>query len=223
MKLKPLLMVSALSAMVAVSGCNTINPYTGETQTAKATKGAGIGAAIGAILGAATGDKDDRLKRALIGAGIGGLAGGGVGAYMDVQEAKLRQEMEGTGVSVTRQGDQLILNMPGNISFDSGSSTIKPSFLNVLHGVTMVLKEYENTLITISGHTDSDGSAEFNQLLSEQRASNVASYFLNEGVQIERLAAIGYGESRPIASNSTAEGKYANRRVELYLEPIVRQ
>ena len=223
MKLKPLAMASALSVMFVVSGCNTINPYTGETQTSKAAKGAGIGAAVGAILGAATGDKDDRLKRALIGAGIGGLAGGGVGAYMDVQEAKLRQELEGTGVSVTRNGDQIILNMPGNISFDSGSSEIKPSFLNVLHGVNLVLNKYEKTLITISGHTDSDGSNSYNQLLSEQRATNVASYFLNQGIQIERLAAIGYGETRPIASNATPEGKYANRRVELHLDPIVQQ
>ena len=123
----------ALSATVVVAGCTTINPYTGEEQTSKAAIGAGIGAVAGAVLGAATGhDAKDRRKRALIGAGIGGLTGAGVGAYMDQQEAKLRQKLAGTGVSVTRHGDDITLNMPGNITFQTGSADLNADFFKVL-------------------------------------------------------------------------------------------
>lgn len=205
---------------LGVSGCSTINPYTGEKQTSKAASGAMIGGAVGAILGAATGDKASRKQRALKGAGIGAIAGGGVGVYMDTQEAKLRQQLEGTGVSVTRNGDNIILNMPSAITFDVNSAALKGDFFSVLDSVNLVLKEYKSTLVTVAGHTDSSGADDYNMSLSQQRAQTVAQYLNNKGVATERLAAVGYGESQPVASNNTADGKARNRRVEITLDPI---
>lgn len=211
----------AVCATVALAGCQTTNPYTGEQQTSKTTIGAGIGALAGAVIGAATGkDAKDRRKRALIGAGIGGLAGAGVGAYMDAQEAKLRQKLAGTGVSVTRQGDNIVLNMPGNITFRTGSADLNASFFNVLDGVGMVVEEYDKTLIVVEGHTDSVGADDMNQGLSERRAMSVGQYLISKGVNGQRVLTAGFGESRPIASNDTDAGRAQNRRVEVRLEPI---
>ena len=206
---------------ILVAGCETINPYTGETQTSNATKGALIGAAAGAVVGLVTGDDAvDRRKRALIGAGIGALAGGGVGYYMDVQEAKLRQKMEGTGVSVTRVGDNTTLNMPGNITFETASSNLNGDFFRVLDGVSEVTKEFDQTLIEVAGHTDSRGSVDYNQGLSERRAGAVSRYLESQGVMPLRIIAVGLGEDMPVADNSNSEGQLLNRRVELTLVPI---
>ena len=206
------------SAVLILAACTT-NPFTGERQVSR-TAGLGIGGAIvGGVIGAALGS-DDRLRGALIGAGIGGIAGGGVGLYMDRQEAALREELEGTGVSVTRDGDQIILNMPGDITFDINESRIKPDFQNNLDGVAMVMEEYDSTLIAISGHTDITGPRDYNMRLSEDRAKAVADYLEGRGVQAVRLYPFGEGPDRPIASNDTEAGRQANRRVELVLEPI---
>jgi outer membrane protein OmpA-like peptidoglycan-associated protein len=208
-------------ATVAAAGCQTTDPYTGEKETSKTTIGAGIGALAGAVLGAATGkDAKDRRKRALIGAGIGGLAGAGVGAYMDAQEAKLRQKLAGTGVSVTRQGDNIVLNMPGNITFKTGSSDLNADFYKVLDGVGMVVDEYEKTLIVVEGHTDNVGADDMNQALSERRAMSVGQYIATKGINSQRVLTAGFGESRPIASNDSDAGRAQNRRVEVRLEPI---
>ncbi|MGH8441457.1 MAG: OmpA family protein [Nevskiaceae bacterium] len=206
---------------VMVAGCQTTDPYTGEQETSKATIGAGIGALAGAVIGAATGkDAKDRRKRALIGAGVGGLTGAGVGAYMDAQEAKLRKKLAGTGVSVTRQGENIVLNMPSNITFKTGSSDLNADFFKVLDGVALVVDEYDKTLIVIEGHTDSVGSDETNQSLSERRASAVSHYLGSKGVNSQRVLAAGFGESRPVTSNDTDGGRSQNRRVEVRLEPI---
>ena len=211
----------AMCATVAAAGCQTTNPYTGEQQTSKTTIGAAIGAIAGAAIGAATGkDAKDRRKRALIGAGVGGLAGAGVGAYMDKQEAELRKKLAGTGVSVTRQGDNIVLNMPGNITFQTGSADLNANFYKVLDGVGMVTQKYDKTLIVIEGHTDNVGSDENNQALSERRASAVGQYLLGKGINGQRVLTAGLGESRPIASNDTDAGRSQNRRVEVRLEPI---
>jgi outer membrane protein OmpA-like peptidoglycan-associated protein len=211
----------AVCATVAVAGCQTTNPYTGEQQTSKTTIGAGIGALAGAVIGAATGkDAKDRRKRALIGAGVGGLAGAGVGAYMDQQEAKLRQKLAGTGVSVTRQGDNIVLNMPGNITFKTGSADLNADFYKVLDGVGMVVDEYEKTLIVVEGHTDNVGADDMNQGLSERRAMSVGQYIATKGINGQRVLTAGFGESRPIASNDSEAGRSQNRRVEVRLEPI---
>jgi outer membrane protein OmpA-like peptidoglycan-associated protein len=218
--LAPLLMTVAAMATV---GCTTTDAYTGEEKVNNASKGAGIGAAAGAVLGALTGDNSkERRERALIGAGIGALTGAGVGAYMDKQEAKLRAQLQGTGVSVTRSGDNLILNMPGNITFKTASADLNSGFFKVLDSVALVLKEFDKTLIDVEGHTDSDGSDEYNQQLSMQRAGSVGNYLQSQGVNNQRIVALGAGESRPVASNSTPAGKQQNRRVELKLQPIVR-
>jgi outer membrane protein OmpA-like peptidoglycan-associated protein len=212
-----------ISAALATAGCTTTDAYTGEKKVNNASKGAGIGAAAGAVLGALTGDNSkERRERALIGAGVGALTGAGVGAYMDKQEAKLRAQLQGTGVSVTRNGDELILNMPGNITFKTASSDLNSNFYQVLDSVALVLKEFDKTLVDVEGHTDSDGSDDYNQQLSMQRANSVGTYLQSHGVNSQRVVALGAGEARPVATNSTPAGKQQNRRVELKLQPIVR-
>ncbi|MCE8000487.1 MAG: OmpA family protein [Rhodobiaceae bacterium] len=203
----------------ALSACTSTDPYTGEQKTNNATIGAGLGALAGGVAGALIGGGDWR-KRALIGAGVGALAGGGIGYYMDQQEAKLRQRLQNTGVSVTRVGNDIILNMPGNITFASGSADINANFYEVLNSVGIVLDEYDKSLVDVYGHTDSDGSAQFNQQLSERRAQSVAAYLQTRGVVRDRFFIRGLGESQPIASNGTAAGKAQNRRVEIRIAPL---
>jgi outer membrane protein OmpA-like peptidoglycan-associated protein len=216
------LLLTAVAATL-VAGCQTVDPYTGETKTASATKGAAIGAGAGALLGILTGDDSkERRKRALIGAGVGALAGGAVGNYMDQQEAELRQQLEGTGVSVTRVGDEILLNMPGNVTFETNSADLKPQFFGVLDSVALVAQKYDQTVVEVSGHTDSTGSAQYNQTLSEQRAATVATYLNNRGIDRQRILAYGRGLTQPIADNSTAAGRAMNRRVEIRLSPITR-
>ncbi|MES9993237.1 MAG: OmpA family protein [Candidatus Thiodiazotropha sp.] len=211
-----------VASMVMLQACTTVDPYTREEKTSKATQGAMIGAVAGAVLGIATSkDKKKRKERALKGAGIGAIAGGGVGYYMDVQEAKLRQRLENTGVSITREGDNIILNLPSNITFEVDKSDLKPNFVEVLGSVALVLKEYKSTMIEVAGHTDSTGSESYNQLLSQQRAHSVSNVLVRDGVDGVRIDTVGYGESRPIASNSSAAGRQQNRRVELTLLPYV--
>ncbi len=206
---------------ISMAACTTINPYTGEQQTSKAAKGAAIGAAAGAVVGLISGDDGrERRKRALIGAGVGAIAGGGVGYYMDVQEAKLREKLAGTGVSVTRDGDNIILNMPSHITFAVDSADISSQFYRVLDSVTIVVNEYDKTLIEVMGHTDSTGTEEYNQRLSERRAQSVTEYFVSREIISGRLQHYGYGENYPVASNESEQGRALNRRVEIALVPI---
>src|ERR1043166_9588902 len=220
MKFHQLLLSALISAGLVMAGCTT-DPYTGESKGAKTGYGAGIGALAGAALGVALGhDAKSRRRGALIGAGGGALIGGGVGAYMDAQDRKLRQQLQGTGVSVTRQGNNIILNMPGNVTFKTASADLNPSFTSVLDSVALVAKEYDKTLVSVEGHTDNVGKNEYNQTLSEQRAASVATYLSQHGVAANRIAAEGFGETRPIASNDTDAGRAQNRRVEIHLEPL---
>ncbi|HKS94038.1 MAG TPA: OmpA family protein [Gammaproteobacteria bacterium] len=211
--------VVALAACMALGACTTLNPYTGQPQTSNVTKGAAIGAVGGAVAGALIGGGSAR-KRALLGAGVGALTGAGIGYYMDVQEAKLRQQLQGTGVSVTRNGNDIVLNMPGNITFQTNSSQLNPAFTNVLHSVTLVLKEYNKTLIDVDGFTDSTGSPQYNLMLSQLRAQAVADNLEAQGILPARIAVQGFGEANPIASNNAPEGRAQNRRVELHLAPL---
>lgn len=214
-------LLAASAATVVLSGCVT-NPYTGEREASKTARGAGIGAAVGAVIGALTGDDaDERRERALIGLGVGALSGAAVGAYMDRQEAKLRAQLQSTGVSVTRMGDDIVLNMPGNVTFDVDRSDLKPGFLPVLDSVSLVLEEFDKTLIDIVGHTDSTGSVEHNMSLSDRRAQSVANYLRGTGLQTARMETLGVGPHYPVADNGTASGRQQNRRVELTLKPIV--
>lgn len=209
----------AVCAALLLSGCTT-NPYTGESEAGKSGVGAGLGALVGAGVGVLSSSKHDRGKGALIGAAAGAALGGGAGYYMDVQESKLRDKMRGTGVSVTRQGDNIVLNMPNNVTFDSSSSTLKPAGANTLTGVAMVLKEYPKTAVNVVGYTDSTGSQDLNMRLSQQRADSVASSLIVQGVEASRVRTQGMGPANPIASNSTTEGKAQNRRVEITLSPM---
>ncbi len=214
--------IAALS--VSVSGCKTLDAYTGEKKTSNSTKGGAIGAGIGALIGYVSArDKSsrDRRKAILVGAGVGGVTGAGIGVYMDRQESKLRKQLEGTGVSVTRNGDDVILNMPGNITFATGKASLNTDFGEVLNSVVLVLNEFDQTLIEVAGHTDSVGSSESNQKLSHHRASSVGNYLIDNGnINPDRVMAVGRGEGRPIADNKTATGRAQNRRVELTLIPV---
>ncbi|MDJ0711555.1 MAG: OmpA family protein [Woeseiaceae bacterium] len=207
--------------MVFISGCKTLDAYTREEKTSSTTKGALIGAGIGAVIGLISGDDAvERRQRALIGAGVGALAGGSVGYYMDKQEAQLRAELEGTGVSVHRNGDNITLNMPGNVTFATDSSDLSPAFFDVLNSVGKVLDEYDQTVVEVAGHTDSTGTDSYNQALSERRAGSVANYLRGQGVMNERLITVGMGEKYPIADNGTPNGRQANRRVEITMVPL---
>lgn len=218
---KMLVLAAVTMTTFTLGACTTLDPYTREEKTASATKGAAIGAAAGAVIGLISGDDAvDRRQRALIGAGIGALAGGSVGYYMDRQEAELRAELEGTGVSVTRMGENITLNMPGNVTFATDSADLNPAFFDVLNSVAKVLDKYEKTVVEVAGHTDSTGTNEYNQRLSERRAASVARFLQSQGVMDQRIITVGMGESRPIADNSTPDGRQANRRVELTLVPV---
>ncbi len=201
-----------------MAACTT-NPYTGESQISKTAIGALGTAAVGAGVGALV-NKKDRAKGAAIGAGVGALAGGAVGAYMDVQDKKLREELQGTGVSVTKNGNEIILNMPGDITFKTGSASLSADFYAVLNSVAKVLNNYEKTIVTVVGYTDNTGSDKTNLSLSQQRANTVATYLKNQKVKSERFVIEGLGSSNPIASNTTAEGRAKNRRVEISLTAI---
>lgn len=213
--------VLAALATLALGGCQTLDAYTQESKTSSATKGAAIGAAAGAVAGLVSGDDAvERRQRALVLAGVGALAGGAVGYYMDRQEAELRAELQGTGVSVTRQGDHITLNMPGNVTFAYDSADLSPAFFDVLNSVSKVMDEYDKTVVEVAGHTDSTGSESYNQRLSERRAASVASYLKSQGIDGQRLITVGMGEEMPVADNSTASGREANRRVEITMVPV---
>jgi outer membrane protein OmpA-like peptidoglycan-associated protein len=167
-------------------------------------------------------DKDSktRNRKVLQAAGIGAIAGGGVGYYMDTQEAKLRKTLRDSGVSVEREGDNINLIMPGNITFASGGHQLNTDFLQVLDSVVLVLNEFKKTIIVVAGHTDSQGSNQSNQTLSERRAASVSAYLISKQVTGARIESIGFGEAHPIDDNATDTGRSLNRRVELSLVPI---
>ena len=204
-------------SLIATSACTTTNPQTGEKEANRTGTGALVGAAAGAVAGGLIGDSK---KAVVIGAGVGALGGAAVGAYMDSQEKELRESLEDTGVEVERQGDNIKLNMPSSITFDVNKAVIKPAFYPILDDIGQTLAQYESTIVHIAGHTDSTGSSEYNQQLSVNRANSVSSYLVQQGVINERMVITGYGETLPIASNETVEGRQANRRVEITLQPL---
>ena len=221
--MKKMMLALGLSGILIVTGCTTFDPYTGEEETSKTAKGAGIGAGAALVLSyIANKDKSssELRKRLLRDAGIGAIAGGSVGYYMDTQEAELRKQLRSTGVSIERDGDNINLIMPGNITFPTDGSDIKSDFYGVLDSVALVLEEYDKTIIAVAGYTDSTGSDAYNQKLSEQRAQSVAAYLKSRKVEPARFEVVGFGERNPVADNATAEGRSLNRRVELTLIPI---
>ena len=215
--------LSLLSTSAFLQSCTTFDPYTGEQKTTKTAVGAGIGASVGAVVAYLDNKGDDSRKRnqRILAAAAGGAAiGGGIGYYMHKQEAKLRQQLRGTGVSVERVGDNINLIMPGDITFATNSADINSSFYPVLDSVALVLTEFDKTVVVVAGHTDSDGSDALNETLSRNRASSVSNYLISQKILPARFEIIGFGERQPIASNTTAEGKQLNRRVEITLLPV---
>jgi len=200
------------TASVALVGCNTINPYTGESQTSRAVKYGAVSGAVCGLIGAV--ESGQRARNAALGCGV---IGAGVGAYMDVQEAELREQLQGTGVQVSRNGDQLDLVMPGNVTFNTNEYTIRQDFYPVLDSVGQILYKYKDTRLRVIGHTDSTGSADYNYNLSNRRATSVANHLAAGGLDQNRLITQGMGPDQPIASNNTEAGKAMNRRVELQI------
>ncbi len=195
-----------------LAACAT-DPYTGESKVSKTAWGTGIGTAAGAGIGALIGGK----KGALIGAGIGAASGAGVGGYMDLQARRLREELVGTSVQVQKNGDQVRLIMPSNITFDTDSAVFKPVFNKILDSVAKVINEFDKTNVQIVGYTDNTGTVAYNNKLSLQRAQAVANYLRLRNVSTARMMVNGMGPNNPIASNATAAGREQNRRVEITL------
>ncbi|MEW6444586.1 MAG: OmpA family protein [Pseudomonadota bacterium] len=208
-----MLAIPLLTAAIGMAGCQTYQ------ERPNTTTGAGVGAVTGAVLGSAIAGRGQKTEGAILGAVVGGLAGGAIGNYMDEQERALRQQTAGSGIDVSRQGENIVLSFPDQISFDVGRADIKPQFTHTLDNVAQTLRQYDRTRIEIAGHTDSTGNAANNQRLSENRANSVRSYLASRGVAPERMFAVGYGQSRPIASNATVIGRAQNRRVEVIVIP----
>ncbi|MHB8912518.1 MAG: OmpA family protein [Lysobacter sp.] len=224
------LALAAAMLTMTLAGCATTGagggyygsqPQQQDNDNNRTQKGAIIGAVAGAVAGLLSGDDaTERRQRALVGAGVGGLAGGAIGNYQDRQERALRERMAGTGVDVVRQGDNITLNMPENITFGFDRSDLQPQFYPVLDNVAATLREYNQTIVEIAGHTDSKGTDAYNQALSERRAGSVGNYLMAKGLMRDRFITVGAGESRPVASNDTDAGRAQNRRVEITLVPI---
>lgn len=207
---------TAIAAAMVLIGCTTVDPVTGEREANRTANGAIIGGIAGAAAGTLAGGNDRR--NAIIGAGIGALAGAAIGNYMDRTYQNLRERLAGTGVGVTRVNEQqILLNFPADLTFDFNSDAVKGQFVPTLRNVGNVLREYEQTTVDVYGHADSVGSDAYNQDLSERRAMNVASVLISGGVIRQRVFVRGFGESRPIASNATDDGRARNRRVEVYI------
>ncbi len=212
--MKLLTRMTVFLSLIILSGCQVMDPYTGESKTSNATK-IGIGAAlVCGLIGAR--DSGKRARNAAAGCGA---IGAGVGAYMDHQEKLLRDQLVNTGVQVQRDGDNIRLIMPNNITFETDRYDLKSSFQEVLNSVVLVLNKYPDTNLAVIGHTDSTGADSYNMELSQRRASSVASYLMSQQVDSARLSTRGAGETQPVASNDTKEGRALNRRVELSIVP----
>lgn len=207
---KPL---AAAAAALLVTACTT-NPYTGEQQSSKAATYGASAAVVCGLVGAI--DSSKHARNAALGCGV---IGAGVGVYMDVQEAKLREKLQGTGVQVVREGDNIRLIMPGNITFETDSYNLRSNFYPVLDSVAQVLSKYADTTMRVTGHTDNTGSRQHNQALSERRATSVANYLATRQVSASRMLAQGVAFDQPIADNATGQGRATNRRVELHILP----
>ena len=210
----------AALSLLSVSACVT-DPNTGEKKVSRTAMGGVGGALLGGLLGGVIGGKTGRI----VGAGIGGVAGGVVGYKMDQQIKELKEQTAGSGVDVTETdgGKAILVNLPDGVTFDVGSSTLKPQFRTTLTQVATSIQQYPNSLIDVYGHTDSTGSDAFNQTLSESRARTVAGYLVSQGVGAARVRSQGFGETMPVASNDTADGRARNRRVEIKIVPVTQE
>ncbi|MET0587093.1 MAG: OmpA family protein [Novosphingobium sp.] len=219
---KSRLLVSSFAALslVTVSGCVT-DPNTGEQKVSRTAIGAVGGALAGGLLGDVIGGKTGRI----IGAGVGGIAGGVVGNNMDQQIKQLKESTAGSGVEVekTPDGSAILVSLPDGVTFDTSSYVLKPEFRSTLTDIANSLKQYPNSLVDVLGHTDSTGSAAYNQTLSENRARTVANFLSSQGVSSNRIRSQGFGMTMPVATNDTPEGRAKNRRVEIKIVPITQE
>jgi outer membrane protein OmpA-like peptidoglycan-associated protein len=202
----------ALVLLAALSACAT---NTGTVADDKRVQGAVLGTLAGAAAGAAI-DSDKRGRGALIGAAVGGLAGAGIGHYLEKQKQEIDQIPD---ANVQQTGETLMVAFPGDVLFDSGSSSLSPGAYGRLDQLADTLGRYPDTDVIVKGHTDAEGSEASNQVLSEQRADAVRRYLIGKGVSPARITSIGFGESMPLVTNSTLEGRQQNRRVEIELRP----
>lgn len=216
-------LIVGVSLLALVTGCTSNSPYDNQQPSRDVNKTAvygGLGALAGAAVGAATSSKKDRTKGALIGAAVAGAAGAGYGYYADKQEAELRRSMQGTGVEVQRQGDDIKLIMPGNITFATDSAQISSGFYSSLNNLAASFRQYDQNTVEIIGHTDSTGAYQHNMNLSQRRAQSVADYLIAQGTPSSRVFVRGAGPDQPVASNANEAGRQQNRRVEINLRPI---
>lgn len=204
-------------AVVTLGACATDDP----------NRRAKTGAAIGAVAGAVIGNQVSHARGApIVGAVVGAIAGGAVGNYMDKQKAELERQLAEEAarkdLAITELSDgSLKIGIASDVSFDVDSAQIKPDALNTYAKIANVLKTYDKTVIHVVGHTDSTGSDEYNQSLSERRAASVASYMGGQGLPGTRVRQEGRGEREAVASNSTADGRKKNRRVDIVIKPVV--
>ena len=213
-------MKSALKSLTCValavgvlSGCANMS----ETQQGTA-KGAGIGAVAGAVLGAAVGGSRGAATGAVLGGAAGAVGGNIWSKKMQDQKAAMEKATVGTGVAVTQTSDnRLKLDIPSDVSFDTGRSVIKPNFDSILNQFASTLNQHPETTLSIVGHTDSTGSDATNNPLSFDRANSARDYLVGRGVARTRIATDGRGEREPIADNGTAQGREKNRRIEIYV------
>jgi len=222
MRAKVILVSTSIAALLATAACTTTDPYSSTPRRNNIGTGVIAGAVGGALLGylTNTSNSEEGRTNALIGAGVGALAGGAVGAYMNNQQRDLEEQLSGTGVGVVRQGDVLVLRMPSDVTFASNQAMVEGRFNAVLDDVAMVLNRYDRTTIDVVGHADSDGTDAYNLDLSRRRASAVAGALVSRNVLDDRFYVEGRGESQPIASNDTPQGKAQNRRVEITIRPF---
>ena len=217
-RLKRSTTAAIMAGLLATTACTT-NPETGNRVISKAAIGGIVGGLGGLLAGDVIGGRRDRTEK-ILGAGIGAIAGAAVGNYMDRQQRELERQTAGTGVEVTRNGDELQLSMPAGITFATNSATVQPRFQATLDQVARTLKEYDQTIIDVRGHTDSTGGDTINVPLSEDRAQAVANYLTRQGVQSARIETRGFASSVPVADNDTEVGRQANRRVEIKIVPV---
>ena len=203
------------ASIVVLAACTTTNPYTGQSQTSRAVQYGAIGGVVCGLIGAT--ESGRRARNAALGCGA---IGAGVGAYMDAQENELRDQLQGTGVQVNRNGDELELIMPGNVTFNTNEYTIRPDFHSTLDSVSQVLYKFVDTRLMVIGHTDSTGARDYNYNLSNRRATSVSNYLASRGVDQNRLIVQGMGPDQPVASNETESGRAMNRRVELKIVAV---
>ncbi len=210
--------LAALSLMTA--GCVT-DPNTGHKKVSRTAIGAGVGIGAGILIGGLIGGGTGRI----IGAGIGGIVGGSIGYAKDKQIRDLREKTAGTGVNISQSDDgrAILVNLPDGVTFDSDSYALQPQFRPTLDKIAQSLNDYPNSLIDVYGHTDSSGTPQHNQVLSENRARTVADYMSIRGVSASRVRAQGFGATMPVADNTTPEGKARNRRVEIKIVPITQE